>query len=219
MNIKRSFDITASFTVLVILSPLLLPIIFLLKLTGEREVFYFQERVGKDGQYISVFKFATMLKNSENMGSGIYTSKNDERVLPLGRFLRKTKINELPQILNVLKGDMSVVGPRPLIKRTFDLYSEEVKSEILTLKPGLTGIGSIVFRDEESILAKSDIPLEEFYKRNISPYKGKLEIWYKNNQSFSVDIIIIFLTIWIIIFPSKNITNFFLKGLPTSEDI
>jgi len=219
MNIKRLFDITASFTVLVILSPLLLPIIFLLKLTGEREVFYFQERVGKDGQYISVFKFATMLKNSENMGSGIYTSKNDERVLPLGRFLRKTKINELPQILNVLKGDMSVVGPRPLIKRTFDLYSEEVKSEILTLKPGLTGIGSIIFRDEESILAKSDIPLEEFYKRNISPYKGKLEIWYKNNQSFSVDIIMIFLTIWIIIFPSINITNFFLKGLPKSKDI
>ena len=184
MNIKRFFDITSSFCCLLILSPLLLPIILLLSVTGEREIFYLQKRLGKNGKTISIYKFATMVKNSENMGSGIYTSKNDKRILPVGRFLRKTKINEMPQIFNVLKGDMSVVGPRPLIKRTFELYSEEVQSEISELKPGLTGIGSIVFRDEENILAESSIPLEEFYKKNISPYKGELEIWYKNNQSF-----------------------------------
>lgn len=219
MNLKRLFDITSSFCALLVLSPLFIPVTLLLRFTGEREIFYIQRRLGKDGKTISIYKFATMVKNSESIGSGIYTSKNDERILPVGKFLRKTKINELPQIFNVLKGDMSVVGPRPLIERTFDLYSNETKRQILELKPGLTGIGSIIFRDEENILAKSNIPLEKFYKDHISPYKGELELWYKKNQSFLLDMKIIFLTIWIIIFPSNSIVNYFFNDLPKSESL
>ena len=121
---KRIFDILISFLALIILIPLFIPIILILRLTGEGEIFYFQERVGLDNKTIKIYKFATMLKNSEQMGTGIYTAKNDPRILPFGNFLRKTKINELPQIINILNGDISLVGPRPLIRKTFELYKE-----------------------------------------------------------------------------------------------
>jgi len=130
---KRFIDIVLSLLAVCILLPVFIPIILILKFTGEGEVFYLQERVGLHKKSIKIFKFATMLKDSENMGSGIYTAKNDTRILPLGNFLRKTKINELPQILNIFIGDISMVGPRPLIKRTFDLYdpsSQEIISSI-----------------------------------------------------------------------------------------
>ena len=166
--VKRLFDITASTFLLLILLPIFLPIMLVLRFTGEGEVFYFQTRIGRGRKSIKIFKFATMLKNSELTGSGIYTAKNDPRILPVGAFLRRTKINELPQIVNVLIGDLSMVGPRPLIERTFNLYSEDTKLKISSLKPGLTGIGSLIFRDEESILFNTDLPLEEFYKEFIS---------------------------------------------------
>jgi len=118
--IKRFFDFVLSLIALIILLPFLLPIIILLKLTGEHEVFYFQKRIGYKNREFNIWKFATMLKNSLNMGTGEITLRNDPRVTKVGKFLRSTKINELPQIINVLKGDMSIVGARPQIKKAFD---------------------------------------------------------------------------------------------------
>lgn len=132
--IKRLFDLVASIIAILLITPVLLTVMMILKFTGEGEVFYLQERVGINNQKFKVIKFATMLKNSEEMGSGIYTAKNDSRILPIGNFLRKTKINELPQIFNILIGDISIVGPRPLIKRTYDLYSLEAKNFIAKTK-------------------------------------------------------------------------------------
>jgi lipopolysaccharide/colanic/teichoic acid biosynthesis glycosyltransferase len=211
---KRSLDLIVSIVALIILVPLFLPIMFILKITGEGEIFYLQPRVGLNNQVIKIYKFATMLKNSEQIGSGIYTAKDDSRILPFGNFLRKTKINELPQIINILLGDISLVGPRPLIKRTFDLYSSNGKNQISSLKPGLTGVGSIVFRNEEELLASTEMELEEFYKQFITPYKEELELWYKSNKSITIDCKIIFLTAWVIFFKSSKLPWKILKSLP-----
>ncbi|MDC1443521.1 sugar transferase [Gammaproteobacteria bacterium] len=216
---KRLLDIFLSSVAIFILLPLFIPIAIILKFTGEGEVFYLQERVGLNNKAIKIFKFATMLKNSENIGSGIYTAKNDSRILPLGSFLRKTKINELPQILNIFFGDISIVGPRPLIRKTFDLYDLSSRKIISSMKPGLTGVGSIFFRNEDELLQKSILPLEEFYAKNITPYKAKLEIWYFNNRSFYCDLKIIFLTVWVILFSKSKLAEKFLKNLPKSMDI
>ena len=186
--LKRLLDITLSIVALAILLPLFIPIILILKFTAEGEVFYFQERIGLNNSRFQIWKFATMLKNSMNIGTGSITLQNDPRVTGIGKFLRKTKINELPQIINILKGDISIVGPRPLVTKTFSAYSEEVQSRIYNVKPGLTGIGSIIFRDEESLISaiKNEDP-HDFYKRIIAPYKGKLEMWYQENKSFLLD--------------------------------
>ena len=116
---ERFFDIFFSGLALLFLSPLLVPIFIILKFSGEGEVFFLQERIGKGGDVFKLFKFATMLKDSPNIGTGTVTMKGDPRVLPVGKFLRKTKINELPQLLNIFFGDMSVIGPRPLTPKTF----------------------------------------------------------------------------------------------------
>jgi lipopolysaccharide/colanic/teichoic acid biosynthesis glycosyltransferase len=214
--IKRIFDIIFSLLAIFVLSPLLIPIIIILKLTGEGEVFYYQKRIGLKNKEFHIIKFATMLKNSPNIGDGIYTAKGDARILPFGHFLRKSKINELPQIFNILIGNMSFVGPRPLILETFYFYSKEVKSALSVLKPGLSGVGSIIFRDEENILSNiKNISKEDFYKNKISPYKGNLEVWYYKNQTFYYDFIIICLTLWIILIPKSNIAFKLLKGLPS----
>ena len=202
---KRFIDFILSFVALCILSPLLIPISIGLLLTGEHHIFYFQKRIGYKNKPFFIWKFATMLKNSPNIGTGIHTTRNDPRILPMGNFLRKTKINELPQIINILKGDMSVVGPRPLVDKTFDPYPDHVKKVIYNVKPGLTGIGSIVFRDEERLLSETNLPPAEFYKSHISPYKGELELWYQRNLSLYTDIMLIFLTAWVIIAPESNL--------------
>ena len=120
----RFFDILFSGIALLLLSPLLVPIVITLRLTGEGEVFFLQERIGKGGENFKLFKFATMLKNSPNIGTGTVTMRGDPRVLPVvGTFLRKTKINELPQLLNIFFGDMSIIGPMPLTTQTFGAYS------------------------------------------------------------------------------------------------
>ncbi len=218
-SIKRIFDILVSFLSILILIPLFIPIMLILKLTGEGEIFYFQERVGLNNKTIKIFKFATMLKNSEQMGSGIYTAKNDPRILPFGNFLRKTKINELPQIINIFNGDISLVGPRPLIRKTFELYNDEEQKIIFSMKPGLTGIGSIVFRNEEEILNNANMDLEEFYEKYITPYKAQLELWYKQNQSFLCDLQIIFLTSWAIFFKESRLPWIIFKDLPNQKEI
>ena len=212
---KRIFDIVISLVSLIFLLPIFLPIIFILRFSAEGEVFYLQERYGLNNSKFKIIKFATMLKNSLNMGSGSITLKNDPRVTKFGVFLRKTKINELPQILNILIGDISLVGPRPLVDSTFMAYSDEIRSKIYNIKPGITGIGSIIFRDEESIISavKNENP-HIFYKRVIAPYKGELELWYQDNQSFFLDVQLIFLTAWVILFPKSKLYKKWFKDLP-----
>jgi lipopolysaccharide/colanic/teichoic acid biosynthesis glycosyltransferase len=212
--VKRFFDIMLSLATLLVLSPFLIPIIIGLKLTGEGEILYFQKRIGYKRRYFDIWKFATMLKNSPNIGTGSITLRNDPRVTPMGDFLRKTKINELPQIINVLKGDLSIVGPRPLVDKTFNAYSENVQNKIYNNKPGITGIGSIVFRDEEKLISESELEPHEFYQKVIAPYKGEIEIWYQNNFSFSTDFKIIFLTAWVILFPKSDLLYSFFNNLP-----
>lgn len=199
---------------IIILSPLLIPVCIGLLLTGEHYVFYFQKRIGYKNKYFKIWKFATMLKASPNLGTGLYTTKNDPRILPMGNFLRHSKINELPQLVNVLIGDMSIVGPRPLVDKTFTPYPEHVRSVIYNVKPGLTGIGSIIFRNEAQLLSDTKMPLEEYYKKNIAPYKGELEIWYQKNLSLYTDIMLIFLTAYALIAPQNNLVYKVFKDLP-----
>ena len=212
---KRSLDVFVSLITLIILLPVFLPIIIILRFSAEGEVFYFQERIGFQNSKFKIWKFATMLKNSMNLGTGSITLQNDPRVTKVGSFLRKTKINELPQIINILKGDISLVGPRPLVARTFNAYNDEVQSKIYNVKPGLTGIGSIIFRDEESIIsAVEDEDPHEFYRKVIAPYKAELEMWYQKHNSFILDLQLIFMTAWVIFFPKSRLYEKWFKDLP-----
>ncbi len=192
--IKRAADFSAATVGLVVLSPLLVPVIIGLKLTGEGEVFYKQTRVGYRNKRFGIYKFATMLRNSPNIGTGSITLRNDPRVTPMGGWLRRSKVNELPQILNVLNGEMSLVGPRPLMPVSFDLYSEAVQRIVYLSKPGITGIGSLVYRDEEAMVtAATDVGADpaEFYRDVIYPYKGEVETWYYYNRGFKTDTLIL----------------------------
>ena len=211
---KRIIDFILSFIALTILSPILIPVIIGLLLTGEHYVFYFQKRIGYKNKPFFIWKFATMLKASPSLAGGLHTTRKDPRILPMGGFLRKTKINELPQIVNILKGDMSIIGPRPLVDKTFAPYSDEVKANIYNVKPGLTGIGSIVFRDEERLLSETNMDLDEFYAKHISPYKGELEMWYQKNLSLYTDFMLIFLTAWVIFSPESDLVYKVFKDLP-----
>lgn len=215
--VKRLMDILLSSLALLVLAPLLLPVCLGLLLTGEHYVFYFQERIGRYNKKFGMWKFATMLKASPDMNGGLHTKRGDPRVLPLGRFLRMTKINELPQLVNILKGDMSIVGPRPLVDKTFAPYPENVRKAIYNVRPGLTGIGSIVFRDEERLLSEAGMPVDEFYGRYIAPAKGALELWYQRRMSLWMDAMIIFLTAWVIVFPKTRLLRRVFKDLPAMD--
>ena len=194
----RIFDIFSSILGLLILSPLLIPIIVILRLTGEKEIFYFQDRVGINGEIFQVYKFATMLKDSATMGSGTITVANDPRVLPLGRVLRKTKINELPQLLNVVRGEMSLIGPRPHAPRDLQGVDSELLQIVQSIRPGLSGVASIIFRNEDKILHDVSDP-RKFYDTIIAPYKARVDIWYRQNISFSKYLILIILTVIVVL--------------------
>ena len=193
--------------------PLFFPIVVILKLTGEGEIFYIQKRIGLGGIEFGLLKFATMMKDSPNIGSGDITIQNDPRVLPFGKFLRKSKLNELPQLLNIIKGDMSIVGPRPMVPNTYANYSESDRNMLNTVRPGLTGVGSIIFRDEERYLQNSEHPMK-FYKEHIIPYKSDLEVWFITNNSLLLYIKIILVTAWVVLFPGSNIVNSTFSKLP-----
>jgi len=209
----RFLDIIFSGIALLLLSPLLVPTLVLLRFTGEGEVFFLQERIGKHGKKFKLFKFATMLKNSPNIGSGTVTMMDDPRVLPVGAYLRKTKINELPQLLNILFGDMSIIGPRPLTTQTFRAYSETTQRTITQVKPGLSGVGSIIFRGEEEIMHGATASVD-FYATVIAPYKGALEEWYVSNKSLYVYIVAIFVTAWVVLIPNTKLAWRVFKNLP-----
>ncbi len=212
--IKRFFDFLFALVATLLLLPILLPIALFLKFSGEGEVLYLQKRVGYRNRYFHIWKFATMLKNSPNMKGGEITLRNYPRITALGRYLRITKLNELPQIINVLKGDMSFVGPRPLMQVSFDQYSPKVQAKVYNSRPGITGIGSIIFRDEEKMVTESGMEPREFYQKYIFPYKGAVEMWYQNNQSFYVDLMILLLTAWAIFFPETNLHYKVFRDLP-----
>ncbi|HSZ55172.1 MAG TPA: sugar transferase [Tepidisphaeraceae bacterium] len=208
------FDIAVSGVALLVLAIPLLIVMLILRLTGEGEVWFLQERVGQGGRRFKVYKFATMRKDSEWTGSKDITLRNDSRVLPVGRFLRRGKINELPQVINIFIGDMSVVGWRPLMPKSFAYYPPHVQQQIIRGKPGLTGVGSIVFRDEEAITARAQKPPERVYAEDIAPYKGELELWYQRNQSFWLDVKIILLTALAVLRPKSRQYEKWLPNLP-----
>jgi lipopolysaccharide/colanic/teichoic acid biosynthesis glycosyltransferase len=212
--IKRGIDILIASATLILLSPLLIPVMLALRFTAEGYIFYRQKRVGYKNQYFDILKFATMLKDSPNLLTGSLTVRNDPRVTPVGKYLRITKINELPQVINVLRGDMGIVGPRPQMKVDFDAFPEYVRQRIYDSKPGVTGIGSIIYRDEEKLMSETRMPVKEFYAEVIAPHKGALELWYQENISFLTDLKIIFLTAWVIFFPSSNLPYKLFKDLP-----
>jgi len=209
----RFFDILFSLVALIILAPLFIVVSIILILSGEHEIFYLQNRIGSDNEIIKVFKFATMLKNSVNMKGGVLTQQNDPRILPFGSFLRRTKINELPQLFNIFLGTMSFVGPRPQAKAHYDLYTEDQKHYISRMRPGLTGIGSLAFRDEESILSRSQHSFDYTHDNIIAPYKGDLEKWFYHNRCIFLYFKIIILTVLGVISSEINILHRF-EGIP-----
>ncbi|MDB4410304.1 sugar transferase [bacterium] len=212
----RIIDVFLSLVALLLLLPFFVPVVIILVLTGEHKVFYLQRRVGHQNREFKIIKFATMHSNSPNMGAGSLTLKNDPRVLPFGFLLRKTKINELPQILNIIAGDLSIVGPRPQMLVDFEKYSKDVQGRIYNLRPGLTGIGSIVFRDEESLIsaASEQENPHDYYKRVIAPYKGELEMWYQDRRSFKLDLQLIILTAWVMVSPKTRLYERWFSDLP-----
>ena len=212
--IKRIKDIILSLTVTLVLLPFFIPLAIVLKLTGEGDIFYLQSRIGYKNNKFQIWKLATMVRNSSKMGTGSLTVRNDPRVLPIGKFLRKTKINELPQIVNILKGDMSIVGPRPLMEVDFLKYPVHVQPIIYNSRPGLTGIASIIFRDEEKYFSNCIIDPHEFDRKHIAPYKGELELWYQNNLSAYTDLMLVFLTAWAIVALHSELVYKVFKDLP-----
>lgn len=210
---QRLFDIIFSGASLIVLSPIFIILIFVLRFSGEGEIFFFQERIGKNGKRIKLIKFATMLKNSENIGTGTVTLHEDPRILPVGGFLRKTKINELPQLINIFKGDMSVIGPRPQTQRCFDAFPKKSQKAIIRVRPGLSGVGSIIFRDEERMMDDHG-NANYYYDEIIMPYKGQLEEWYVENRSIYIYFILIILTVWVVAFSKANIIWSLFKSLP-----
>lgn len=209
----RFFDVIFSLAALAVLSPLLLVTMLVLRLTGEGEVFYIQKRVGRGGELFGIVKFATMLKNSEKMASGEITIHNDPRVLPVGSFLRKYKINELPQLWNILIGDMSVVGPRPQTPRCFASFPQDRHGEITRIRPGLSGVGPIVFRDEEAMSRDAADPIHQ-YDHVIMPYKAEVEVWYVRNRNIYYYFLAIFVTVWVVIFPQSRLAWTAFPDLP-----
>lgn len=209
----RFFDILFSGIAIIILLPFMIPIMIGLKLTGEHDIFYGQIRIGKGRKEFKLWKFATMLRNSPNMAGGLYTSKNDPRMLPMGKFLRKTKINELPQLINIFCGQMSIIGYRPTVKEHFEGYPEDCKLVLERAVPGLSGIGSIVFRNEEEILQNFE-DKKTFHQKVIAPYKAALEVWYVQHKSLWLYFKLIFMTVGVVLKPSSNKWRIAFKDLP-----
>lgn len=190
--IKRIFDILISGIGILFISPIFLIISLLVKITSEGPIFFKQIRIGKNGREFKILKFRTMIVEAEKVGMQITVGK-DSRITKIGHFLRKTKLDELPQLINVIIGDMSLVGPRPEVPKYVNLYSENQK-KILLVRPGITDIASIEFRNENDILGLSSNPEKE-YIENIMSKKIELNYYYLKNISCIEDLKIIFKTI------------------------
>ena len=214
--LKRLLDVSLASIALIVFLPFLPLIILMLRFTGDGQVFFRQTRIGYKNKPFIIWKFCTMLKNNPNVPNSSLTVKNDPRLTKVGRFLCRTKINELPQLINVLKGEMSIVGPRPVMKCNFLAYPVAIQQRINNKKPGITGVASVVFRDEEELMAKSELPTRQFYNEKIAPYKGQLGIWYLEHGTIMTDLKVIFITFWVVVFPKSQLLFKALKGLPES---
>lgn len=212
-------DCALALLALLLLCPLLLPCMLVLRLTGEGEIFYRQARIGRHGEEFALLKFATMLKDSPNQGGGLLTGTDDPRVLPFGRVLRASKLNELPQLWNIVRGDMSIIGPRPQVREHYEVYSECVRQQLQQVRPGLSGVGSIVFRDEERLLNMHANSTADYYNEVIAPYKGQVEAWYVGRQSVSLNVTLIALTVLAIVLPKAQLYKKMLKDLPEPEGL
>jgi len=190
--IKRIFDFICSTLGLIVLSPVLLAITIKIKTGSDGPVFFKQIRVGENNEEFEILKFRTMVVDAEKLGRQI-TVGNDNRITKIGAFLRKYKLDELPQLINVFKGDMSLVGPRPEVPRYVKLYNEEQR-KVLEVKPGITDLASIRYRDENDLLGDAEDP-DAFYINTIMPDKLALNLEYINNNNIFVDIYIILKTI------------------------
>lgn len=191
--IKRLFDVLSAFGGLVLLSPLFLIVAVWIKLDSAGPVFFTHQRVGKEFRPFGVYKFRTMVADAAQQGASI-TWDRDPRVTRVGRFLRRTKIDELPQLLNVLRGEMSIVGPRPEIGQYVELFREDY-SAILQVRPGITDLASLKYPDEEMVLAATDDPTEN-YRQRILPHKIQLAKESVKRSSFFFDIVVIFKTLF-----------------------
>jgi len=190
---KRLFDIAFSFFGLIIASPILLLVTLLIKIDSKGPIFYRGKRAGKDGKEFRIFKFRTMAPDAEKLG-GPSTAADDPRLTNFGKFLRKRKLDELPQLINVLLGQMSIVGPRPEVPSEVETYDSKTKEIILSAKPGMTDLASLANLHEEEILKGSKNP-HQTYQELIKPQKLRLAVEYVKNRSFWFDIKIIFKTI------------------------
>jgi lipopolysaccharide/colanic/teichoic acid biosynthesis glycosyltransferase len=195
--IKRLFDISVSLLLLLLFLPLIIVIALIIKINSKGRIFYLQKRVGKDNIDFNIIKFRTMHEGSDKKGL-LTIGGNDSRITPAGRLLRKYKLDELPQLFNVLSGEMSLVGPRPEVRKYVELYSEEQK-RVIGVKPGITDYASILYIGENEILGKSDNPEKE-YIQTIMPEKLKLNLKYINNASLITDVKIILKTVIRILF-------------------
>ena len=202
--IKRLFDLAVALILIIVFSPLLILFSFLIWKQDWHSPFYVAPRLGKKGKIFKMIKFRSMIVNADKSGVDS-TSANDSRITPLGNFIRKYKIDELPNFFNIIIGEMSFVGPRPNVKRETDLYTMEEK-HLLTVRPGITDLASIVFSDEGKILEGSINP-DLDYNQLIRPWKSRLGIFYVNNKSIWIDIQLMLLTAVAIISKSKSIKS------------
>jgi lipopolysaccharide/colanic/teichoic acid biosynthesis glycosyltransferase len=213
---KRFFDISFSILGIIIASPILVVAIICLLFSGESSPIYVSYRVGKGGNLFRMFKLRTMRSNNSKNSSPL-TGYNDNRVSSLGRFLRFSKIDELPQFFNILNGDLSFVGPRPMLPEVFMFYSEPIQEKLNRIRPGVTGIGSIVFRNEGSLFKGLKVSYEEFYKDQIAPVKADLETWYTKNMSFKTDVKILIFTVVAVLYGQVKSVEKRFENLPSTE--
>ena len=215
---KFFFDFISAFIGLVILSPIILISMVLIWLQDYCSPFYLGERIGKNGRLFKMIKFRSMIKNADKNGVDS-TAAKDPRITIIGHFLRRSKFDEIPQLFNILVGEMSLVGPRPNVKRETDLYSAEEK-HLLDLRPGITDIASIVFADEGDILKDQEDP-DIAYNQLIRPWKSRFGLFYIEHQNFFLDLKILFLTILCIISRDKALEKVasLLTQLNAPEDL
>lgn len=192
--IRRAMDVAGSLLLLVLLSPLLVILALLVRATSPGPALFRQQRVGRHGRVFTLLKFRSMRQT----GSGLeVTAGGDARVTPVGRFMRKWKLDELPQFLNVLKGDMALVGPRPEVPRYVERYTDEQRG-VLSVRPGVTGLTQLQYRDEESLLAGRD-DVEEFYISEVMPAKLTMDLQYIRSRTLGGDLALLLQTAWAIL--------------------
>ena len=213
--VKRGADILFSILGILVSAPLLLISVILIFISGEAYPVYLSYRIGKDGKLFRMFKLRTMSRNKQSKSP--ITSYNDNRINLFGRFLRFSKIDELPQFFNILNGDLSFVGPMPMLPEVYFFYSDKTREKLNTIRPGVTGIGSIIFRNESDLFKKVKGSHERFYKDNIAPAKADLELWYTKNSSFIIDFKILILTFVAILYGKVKSLKRHFKNLPTTQ--